>query len=124
VRGGPEVARSSVPEPRSIDERFAALVAELTGLDRVTFGAGRRGFGSGTVQIDGRIFAMINRGRLVLKLPRDRVAALVASGEGGPFDAGKGRPLAEWLALGDADDARWRDLALEAADFVGGAGRA
>jgi len=106
-----------------IDERFGALVADLTRLDGVTFGAGRRGFGSGTLQIGGRIFAMTSGGRLVLKLPRDRVAALVASGEGGPFDAGKGRPLAEWLALGDADDARWRVLAREAADFVGRAGR-
>jgi TfoX/Sxy family transcriptional regulator of competence genes len=113
----------SMTEPGSIGERFAGLVAELTRLDGVTFGAGRRAFGSGTLQVDGRIFAMVSDDRLVLKLPRDRVAELVASGEGSPFDAGKGRPLAEWLTLGDADDARWRLLAREAASFVGRAGR-
>jgi hypothetical protein len=64
---------------------------------------------------------MVSHGCLVLKLPRERVAGLIAAGAGGPFDAGKGKPLAEWLALGDADDATWRDLAREAAAFVGGA---
>jgi TfoX/Sxy family transcriptional regulator of competence genes len=109
-------------EPGSIDDRFAALVAELALLDDVTFGTGRRGFGSGTLQVGGRIFAMISHDRLVLKLPRDRVAALVATGEGGPFDAGKGRPLAEWVVVGETDDERWRVLAKEAADFVGRTG--
>ena len=113
---------SSVAEPGSIDDRFAALVADLTQLDGVTLGAGRRGFGSGTLQVGGRIFSMISHDRLVLKLPRDRVAALVATGEGGPFDAGKGRPLAEWVVVGEADDQRWRVLAGEAADFVGRTG--
>ena len=60
-------------------------------------------------------------GRLVLKLPRERVAELIATGAGTPFDAGKGKPLAEWLALGDPDDATLLDLAREAATFVRGA---
>jgi hypothetical protein len=119
-----------MPEPvsgpdgaRSIDERFGDLARSLADHPGVELASGRRGFGRGTLQVGGRIFAMTSGHRLVLKLPRDRVAALVATGEGVPFDAGKDRPLAEWLALGDADDARWRELALEAADFVGRGGR-
>ena len=113
---GPHVARS-------FDERFADLARALADHPGVELAVARRGFGRGTLTVDGRIFAMMSRGRLVLKLPRDRVAALVASGEGSPFDAGKGRPLAERLALGDVDETRWRVLAGEAADFVGRSGR-
>jgi hypothetical protein len=105
----------------SVEARFAKLVRALADEPGVEVGGGRRGFGSGTLQVRGRIFAMVSHGRLVLKLPRERVAGLIAAGAGGPFDAGKGKPLAEWLALGDADDATWRDLAREAAAFVGGA---
>ena len=105
----------------AIETRFAILVAALADEPGVELAAGRRGFGRGTLQVGGRIFAMINGGRLVLKLPKDRVAELIAMGAGVPFDAGKGRPLAEWIVLGDADDPTWRDLALEAAAFVGGA---
>ena|SRR6476469_4940681 len=110
---------SGTADAGSIADRFARLAGRFTDRPDVELAAGR-GFGRGSLQIGGRIFAMTSRGRLVLKLPVGRVAALVASHEGEPFDAGKGRPLAEWLALGDADDDRWHELAAEAADFVGG----
>ena len=109
------------PGDTSIEARFTNLVRALAGEPGVEVGAARRGFGSGTLQVGGRIFAMISHGRLVLKLPRDRVADLIAAGTGTPFDAGKGKPLAEWLVLNDADDATLRDLAREAAIFVRGA---
>jgi hypothetical protein len=111
----------SSADETSIEARFAKLVRAFADDPGVAVGGGRRGFGSGTLQVRGRIFAMVSHGRLVLKLPRERVAGLIAAGAGGPFDAGKGKPLAEWLALGDADDVIWRDLAREAALFVRGA---
>jgi hypothetical protein len=51
---------------------------------------------------------MLVQGRLVLKLPRERVEALVAGGDGEPFLDGRGRPMREWVALtgdpaGDAE---------------------
>jgi hypothetical protein len=63
---------------------------------------------------------MLSRGHLVVKLPRERVAALIASGAGLPFDAGKGTPMKEWVAVSDADDNTWRALAEEALAFVDG----
>jgi hypothetical protein len=105
----------------SIEARFASLVEALTDEPGVEVGGARRGFGRGTLQVGGRIFAMVSHGRLVVKLPRERVAGLIAAGAGGPFDAGKGKPLAEWLALSEADDATLLDLAREAALFVRGA---
>jgi hypothetical protein len=107
------------------EQRYQSLVeAILSGSASVHVGEGK-GFGStGQLKVDGRIFAMLVRGRLVLKLPRDRVSALVTSGDGEHFDAGKGRPMREWLALSPTSRTPWVALAREAMGFVGGAGRA
>jgi hypothetical protein len=97
---------------------FQRLVASFTDRDGVTVGAGR-GFGTGTLQIGGRIFAMSNEAGLVLKLPAGRVASLLAGGEGLPFDAGKGRPMKEWVIVPWRGDADLISLADEALAFVG-----
>jgi hypothetical protein len=107
--------------PEVGQERFARLVASFAGRPGVALpGAdGGRGFGSSALKAGGSIFAMLTRGRLVVKLPRARVAELISSGDGEPFDAGKGSPMKEWLVVGDdADDAAWRMLAEEAHGFV------
>lgn len=104
---------------RSIaDLRLAALIDSFAADGDVTVGQSR-GFGAGTLQVDGHIFAMVTGAALVLKLPHGRVAGLLASGQGLPFDAGKGRPMREWVALADADDVPWLELAHEARTFVG-----
>ena len=101
--------------------RYAALVAVFGGRDGVELGAGRqRGFGSDALAVRGKIFAMLVSGTLVFKLPRQRVAELVASGAGAHFMAGsKGQPMREWLALAPGADVDVRALAEEALAFVG-----
>jgi TfoX/Sxy family transcriptional regulator of competence genes len=98
--------------------RFATIASALKGDEGVTVGSGKRGFGSGALHVDGRIFAMVTGDRFVVKLPRQRVAALVESGDGSPFDAGKGRPMKEWVVLGDRISRHWLTLAREAKAFV------
>ena len=101
------------------EARFAALVAHFAGRPEVAPPqSGRRRFGASALTVNGSIFAMVQDGRLVVKLPRERVAGLIADGTGQPFDAGKGRPMKEWVAVPNADDATWRDLAEEALAFV------
>jgi hypothetical protein len=99
-------------------DRYAALRGHFPadGEDRP---AGKRGFGASALTIDGRIFAMMPRDRLVVKLPRARVDALVADGWGVPFDANRGRPMKEWLVIDPAHENDWLSLAEEARAFVG-----
>ena len=103
----------------SAQSRYADLVrafASEHGVSHVTEG---KGFGSsGQLKVDGRIFAMLVRGELVLKLPRGRVDELIARRDGAHFDAGKGKPMREWFVLSPDSTQRWLPLAEEAFDFV------
>src|SRR5207244_13409690 len=66
------------------------------------------------LRVGGKIFAMISRGELVVKLPAERVDELVESGASTRFDAGKGRPMKEWVSVPAKHHRRWAKLATEA----------
>ena len=101
------------------EQRYESLVKTiLSASPSAKVGEGK-GFGStGQLKVDGKIFAMLVKGQLVLKLPADRVDALVESGNGERFDAGKRRPMREWLALSRTSHKSWLALAREAMAFV------
>jgi hypothetical protein len=102
----------------SVHEQFEELVTIIVGDPRVTPPGGGRGFGSHALRGRGKIFAMLVRGQLVLKLPKARVDALVDTGDGVRFDANKGTPMKEWLCLGASSSLDWEALAREALEFV------
>ena len=105
-----------MPDPDALRAQYDALAESFTGLPDVAIPAetGRRGFGSDALTVHGRIFAMLARGHLVVKLPAARVAALTEQGTGTPFTAGKATPMREWLVVARHDRQTWRDLAREA----------
>ncbi|MFI4887490.1 MAG: hypothetical protein ACHP7B_01945 [Burkholderiales bacterium] len=107
-------------------QRYAVIVETLRGESGVTVGsAGKKGFGSSALQIDGKIFAMVSAaGAFVVKLPRERVDALEASGIGRRFDPGHGRLMKEWLSVESRSRADWLSLATEAMRYVGRNARA
>ncbi len=78
----------------------------------------RRSFGSTSLKANGRIFAMLVKERLVVKLPEQRVNTLIAQGAGERFD--NGRPQREWLSLTTDDYEQWLALAIESEAFVNG----
>ena len=106
------------------EERFAALVEVMLRRADLTYGSAgsgpQRAFGSTSLKSNGKIFAMLVNGRLVVKLDRRRVEALIASGEGERFDPGHGRLMKEWLAVESTSDDDWLALATEAEAFVAG----
>ena len=101
-----------------LEERFDGLVTELLSVEGVTPPGEGKGFGRGALRYQGRIFAMMPRGRLTVKLPEARVAELVEAGQGVPFDANKGKPMREWLSLSPDSSLDWLSLAREALAFV------
>ncbi|RTL62052.1 MAG: hypothetical protein EKK42_33230 [Pseudonocardiaceae bacterium] len=108
----------SASRVETVEELFETLVDEFVARPGVTPPGSTGRFGSHALKVDGSIFAMVVRGALVLKLPRDRVTELITAGEGGPFDANKGTPMREWVSVRDTDLDNWRTLADEAYRFV------
>ncbi|HEY1333406.1 MAG TPA: TfoX/Sxy family protein [Myxococcaceae bacterium] len=111
-------ASASVRSAPLADPRFAAVIDEFARDRRVTGGTMMASVG---LKVGGKIFAMLVRGELVVKLPRERVSALVDAGLGQQFDPRRdGRLMKEWVVL-SGDDPPWVEVAREACSFVGGA---
>jgi TfoX/Sxy family transcriptional regulator of competence genes len=103
----------------NVEEMFDAvatrLVAENPELEQA------RMFGSVGLRTEsGKFAGFARRDELVVKLPAERVAELLASGEGSVFDAGRGRPMKEWVVLHPQDEAAVERYLLEARAFVAG----
>ena len=115
-----EIEESGIESTINAQDRFATIVEVLVRYPDITVGTpGKKGFGSSALQVGGKIFAMINsKGKFVVKLPRQRVDELIASGEGARFDPGHGRLMKEWLTLESTTQEQWLSLAREAMDFV------
>ncbi len=95
------------------------LRIEASELERPSVTAGT-GFGrSAGLRVSGRIFAIFNRSQLVLKLPRERVAELIAAGEGSPWGPGTGKIMKEWVAVSPGTTGSWSALTAEAREFAG-----
>ena len=105
------------------EARYEELADRFAEVPRVTLPdqPGATGWGASTLRVGGKIFAMLHDGQLVVKLPRQRVTALVEAGHGEPFNAGRG-PLKEWFSLAADAPIDWYELASEALAFVGGTG--
>jgi TfoX/Sxy family transcriptional regulator of competence genes len=109
--------------PLTPEERFADLVDDLAANPEVTppiaQPSGRRRFGASELKTHGKIFALLSQGRLVVKLPRVRVDALAAAGEGERWDPRRdGRQMKEWVSLAPTYTGDWLPLAQEALDYV------
>ena len=71
------------------------------------------------VRLAGKFLASYDdkAGRLVVKLPRERVNELIEDGRGDPF-APAGRTFREWVSIPTADRELWQALLAEAVDFA------
>lgn len=109
-------------ERTKAERKFAKVVEALSKNRAVTVGRGK-GFGNGALKADGKIFAMItSTNQFVVKLSKDHVNALVASGAGQRFEPRPGRPMKEWLVV-TGENIEWLPLAKEACEFIFGGNR-
>lgn len=106
-------AEKKAQEPE-IDPRFASVVRAFDGVRGVTAGTLFSSYG---LKVNGKIFAMFGRGRLVVKLPKERVDELVGAGKAQRFEPGHGRVMKEWAAF-QSQELQWPELAQEAYRFV------
>jgi TfoX/Sxy family transcriptional regulator of competence genes len=104
---------SKAGEPQ-IDPRFAPVVRAFASVRDARAG---KLFSSYGLTVNGKIFAMCGRGQFVVKLPKERVDALVSAGRGKRFDPGHGRLMKEWVAF-KSGESEWVELAREAYEFV------
>lgn len=103
------------------EQRYELLVTSILARSRSARIGEGRGFGStGQLKVKGKIFAMLVKGKLVVKLPSGRVDSLAAGGEGERFDAGTGKHMREWFTLSSSSTQRWHTLAHEGMRFVEG----
>jgi len=108
-------ASSPAREAKS-EEGFARVTRAFADDPEVSFG---RLFASDGLKVHNKIFAMLVRGSLVVKLPKARVDALVGARNGERFDPGHGRLMKEWVVIAPGAG-EWLALAQEARRFVGG----
>ena len=102
-------------DPDSAEALYRALATRYsTAVDA----ASGRGFGSKALKVEGKIFASLSHGRLLLKLPRERVEALVKARLGERFSTGPGRVKKEWVTIPASSDDTWARLAEEARRYV------
>jgi hypothetical protein len=99
-----------------IHELFDQIVAAYTREPGVTFG---RAWHNEGLTVDGRIFAMVVRDGLVVKVPADQAADLIEQGRGTAFEPRPGRTMREWIVVDGHDPTRWRRLIADAHHYVG-----
>jgi hypothetical protein len=102
--------------PDAALDEFDRLAEQYLPLPGVTEGTGFGG--NAGLRTGGKIFAMVVRGALVVKLPRERVDSLVEGGTAERFSPGTGRVMKEWISVGVEDLSEWEGLVAEAFAFV------
>jgi TfoX/Sxy family transcriptional regulator of competence genes len=97
---------------------FDGLVDDYAGRPGVTYG---RMMSSNGLKVHGKIFAMLNHGALVVKVPADRVAELLAQDGATAFEPRPGRRMREWVVIPlptAPEDVQWPAITAEAFAYV------
>ena len=104
-------------EPSNVGTPFASIVQKMLKEQGI---AQAKMFGVPGIKTGRKMFAMSVKGKLIVKLPKGRVDALVASKQGKHFYHlfDKSRLMKEWVAIGQKNKRNWLKLAQEAKDFV------
>jgi hypothetical protein len=120
-------ARKARPAAFAADQRFVALLeafardpqlAPISAAFRAAQNARKR-FGSNGLKVNDKLFALWVRGSLVVKLPAEHAARLVAAHQAMPFEPRPGRAMKSWLVI-TSETLPWVELAEAAYRYVRG----
>lgn len=78
-------------------------------------------FHNDVLKVNNKIFAMVVRGQLVLKVPANQASSLIATSEAVAFEPRNGRKMKEWIAVDPSrskTDQRWDELVAIAYGYV------
>lgn len=112
----PATKKPAATADLGLDPAFAPIAQAFAKDGDVSLG---KMFGSVGLKVNGKVFAMVVKGRFVAKLPKSRVDELVGAGRGEQFDPGHGKLMKEWVSV-PSGKALWLELAREAHRFVKG----
>ena len=101
--------------PAMSDTLFERIAAGLRQDRAVTES---RMFDARVLKVNAKVFAMLVKGALVIKLPPERVTRLLAEGRGQAFDPGHGRIMKAWISIPQDRRGTWGALAEEARESV------
>jgi hypothetical protein len=102
-----------------LNERYATIAEALAANQGVTRAEGKMHAVS-HLRVDNKLFAMLVNENLVVRLPKTRAEALIASGNGLHFDPGFGRIMSGWVSVSPDAEEDWMSLSREALEYVGG----
>lgn len=123
MKGLPKVVKKTSGRGKVADTKPGQEAAEKAWHDVLQAQASKgdittaRKFGTDSLSVGGKVFAMNYKGNLVVKLPRDRVADLLRTGLAEPFVLGR-RAMREWVAVSPRAGKDWTSIAEEARAFV------
>ena len=103
-------------QSQDAQDRFQSIVRRYADTPEVSMG---KMFGSTGLKVHGKVFAMLVKDKLVVKLPKARVEELIALERGLLFNPGHGRLMKEWISVESSDDEKeWDQLVAAALTFV------
>jgi hypothetical protein len=103
------------PAAKKTDESLDLIVQKLLRYPEITQ---TRMFGSIGLKTGDKVFAILCTGKFVLKLPNEQVSALVAAGDGAPFEPGHGRVMKGWVAMDPGIRDKWLKFAKKSRAYV------
>ncbi|MBT7788255.1 MAG: hypothetical protein HN757_05185 [Calditrichaeota bacterium] len=95
-----------------MSDPYAEIKEHFSGVEEVIVNSGR---GAQGMKVSTKMFAMFYKGDLVLNMPPDRVAELIAAGEGLPFDPGTGKFMKNRILIPAKMKNSWITLSEESA---------
>ena len=97
-------------------DQYDEIRKHFAGVDGITVSSGR---GAQGIKFGTKMFVMFYKGQLLVKLPPERVAELIASGHGLPHDPGTGKPMRDRVLLPESRKTSWIGLCEESRRFHG-----